>query len=104
MKTAHEFITEKEFEYHKLWANWNYEQRAEALQEYADQQLILHGVSNSLPHFDCGMRVKTFDREDGEWVKGEVYGNHNNKVTVKWDDLSEPVEHEQDEWSRFVRL
>ena len=37
--SADKFIKEKEFEYKKLWAQWNYKERIEAFEAYHKAEL-----------------------------------------------------------------
>lgn len=54
MEQADKFIKDKEFQLKKLWADWSSKERTLALQEYADQQLLLHAVIKSV----CDCEVK----------------------------------------------
>lgn len=45
--------------------------------------------------FTIGQNVKIFDEDNQEWKRGKVTDKSRDTVFIKWDDLSEPTEHEQ---------
>ena len=48
--------------------------------------------------WQIGQRVKMKDPDDGVMVYGNVTDKTSVTVFIKWDDLREPVEHDQSEY------
>lgn len=46
-----------------------------------------------LSEFTKGQRVKTYDPDDNRYCYGIVERIEGISVWIKWDDLNEPVEH-----------
>lgn len=49
--------------------------------------------------FEIDQKVWQYDPDDGEKVFGIVTDTTADKIMIKWDDLSQPTEHEKSEWS-----
>jgi hypothetical protein len=48
--------------------------------------------------FKIGQDVKIYDEDEMEWVKGKVTDITPVSVTIKWQDMDDPVDHLQDEY------
>lgn len=51
--------------------------------------------------FSVGQKVRTMDEDTGDMVYGVVTDKTRDKVIIKWADLSEPTEHERDEFYKI---
>lgn len=51
-----------------------------------------------LEDFKVGMRVMMHDEDDDKTFYGRVTDIPDQGVVIHWDDLSEPTEHDEDEF------
>lgn len=54
--------------------------------------------------FKIGQDVKIYDEDKMEWVRGKVTDIKPVSVTIKWEDMDDPVDHLQNEYPQIKAI
>lgn len=58
-------------------------------------------MATNIKDYKVGQKVKTYDPDDKQWVRGEILEIKPTGITVKWEDLPEETFYTNEDCNEF---